>query len=225
MLAGRQKKLAERFLNLRGDFESESVEALREVANVLQELIVKDYGRDGGDESGSGGEERFGNTGSDGAKTGGARCAETGERVDDAPDGAEKSDERRDGAGRGQPGHAFFGAANFFRGGELHVHGDGLKTLEFSAGSGAADLALQFAIPECIDGGERGTGGGEGLGIGYAVGGAKDAEELVAFAFNTAEKAEFLEDHGPGDDRENQEKRENCTGDPSGLFENATEIG
>ena len=57
------------------------------------------------------------------------------------------------------------------------------------------------------------------------MGGAKDAEKLVAFALDAAEEPEFLENHGPGDDGEDQEKRENSTGDPSGLLENAADIG
>jgi hypothetical protein len=63
------------------------------------------------------------------------------------------------------------------------------------------------------------------LGIGDSVSGAEDAEKLVAFAFDAAEEAEFLEDHSPRDDGEDQEKRENSTGDPSGLFKNAANIG
>src|SRR5450432_1225218 len=58
------KVLRESFFNLRGDFESEGVQALRKVANVLQELIIKDYGRDGSNEASGGGKERFGNAGS-----------------------------------------------------------------------------------------------------------------------------------------------------------------
>jgi len=55
--------------------------------------------------------------------------------------------------------------------------------------------------------------------------GAEDAEKLVAFALDAAEGTKFLEDHGPRDDGENEEKRENSTGDPTGLFQNATDIG
>jgi len=40
--------------------------------------------------------------------------AESLEGVDDAPNGAEEADEGRDGAGGGEPGHAFFGAAIIF---------------------------------------------------------------------------------------------------------------
>src|SRR5450755_298273 len=71
------KNLREILFDLRGDFESKGVEALRKVANILQELIIKDYGRDGSNEAGGGGEERFGNTRSDGAKAGSASGAES----------------------------------------------------------------------------------------------------------------------------------------------------
>jgi hypothetical protein len=57
------------------------------------------------------------------------------------------------------------------------------------------------------------------------VSGAEDAEKLVAFAFDAAEETEFLKDHGPRDHGEDQEKRENSTGNPPGLFENAADIG
>ena len=65
----------------------------------------------------------------------------------------------------------------------------------------------------------------QGLRIGDSVSGAEDAEKLVAFALDAAEEPEFLENHSPRDDGEDQEKRENSTGDPSGLFENAADIG
>ena len=65
----------------------------------------------------------------------------------------------------------------------------------------------------------------QGLRISDSVGGAKDAEKLVAFALDAAEETKLLEDHGPRDDGEDQEKRENSTGDPAGLFENAADVG
>ncbi len=223
------KVLGKSFFDLRGDLESKGIEALRKVANILQELIIKDNGGDGGDQSRGGGEERFGNTGGHGAQAGGTGGAESREGVNDAPDGAEESDEGRNGAGGGEPGHTFFRAADFFRSGQLHIDSDGLKTFQFAAGiriAGAGgDLALQFAIAERIDGGERRTGGGQGLGVGDSMSSAENAEELVTFALGAGEKAEFLEDHGPRDDGEDEEKSENSTGDPSGLLENATDIG
>lgn len=57
------------------------------------------------------------------------------------------------------------------------------------------------------------------------MGGAEDAEKLVAFALDATEETEFLEDHGPGDDGEDEQKQENPTSDPSGLFKNAADIG
>jgi hypothetical protein len=84
---------------------------------------------------------------------------------------------------------------------------------------------LKFPITERVHGGERGTGLCQSLGIGDSVSGAENAEKLVAFAFDATEETEFLENHGPRDDGEDQEKRENSTGDPSGLFENAADVG
>ena len=84
-----------------GEFESEGVEALGQVADVLEEIVVGDQGGDGGEESGGGGDEGLCDAGCYGAEAGGARSAEAGEGVDDAPDGAEEADERRDAGGGG----------------------------------------------------------------------------------------------------------------------------
>ena len=50
-------------------------------------------------------------------------------------------------------------------------------------------------------------------------------DERIAFALEAAEVAKFLEDHGPRNHGEDQEKQENSTSDPSGLFENAADVG
>jgi len=93
----------------------------------------------------------------------------------------------------------------------LHVYGDGLKAFESAAGTGirgvGRDLALEFAITERVYRGVRRAGLRQGLGIGDSVSGAEDAEKLVAFAFDAAEETQFLEDHSPRDDGEDQEKR------------------
>jgi hypothetical protein len=79
---------------------------------------------------------------------------------------------------------------------------------------------LEFAVAGGVDVGEGGAGGDESLGIGDAFGGAEDLEELVALAAKAAEETEFLEDEGPGDEREEEENRENDTRDPTGLRKN-----
>ena len=84
---------------------------------------------------------------------------------------------------------------------------------------------MKFAITEGVDGGIWGAGLRQGLRIGDSVSSAEDAEKLVAFALDAAEETNFLENHSPRDDGEDQEKRENSTGDPSGLFENAADVG
>jgi hypothetical protein len=63
------------------------------------------------------------------------------------------------------------------------------------------------------------------LRIGYAARGAEDAEKLVALPTHSAEEAQFLENHGPGNDGKHQEKRQNSARDPAGLFENLEQIG
>jgi citrate lyase alpha subunit len=62
------------------------------------------------------------------------------------------------------------------------------------------------------------------LWIGHALGGAKDAEELVALTANAAKHPEFLKDHGPGDDREDCKQEQDAAGDPARLSKNVTEI-
>ena len=187
---------------MRGDFQSKGIEALRKVANICQELIIKDYGWDGSDQTCRSGEQCFGNTRRDGAEAGGTGGAEAGEGVDDAPDGAEEADEGGDAGGGGEPGHTFFGAANFFGGGELHADGDSLHGFEFGGRgiAGAGDLGLEFAIAGGVDVGEGRAGGDESLRIGDALGGAEDFEELIALAANAAEEAGLLQNQRPGDE-------------------------
>ena len=111
----------------------------------------------------------------------------------------------------------------------MHIYSDGREAFQSAASTRirgvGRNLALEFAITKCIYRGVGRAGLRQGLGIGDSVRGAEDAEELVAFAFDAAEETQFLEDHSPRDDGEDQEKRENSTGDPSGLFENAADVG
>jgi len=216
----------ERFFDLGADFKSKGVETLGQVANVLQELVVKNDSRDSDKEAGGSGDQRFGDAGSDGAEACGAGVAEARKGVNDAPDRSKKTDEGSGGAGSCEPGHAFFDAANFFGGSKLHAYGDGLKALEFSGGLRIAgtDLAEKFAIASSVNRRKRRTGRGQCLRIGDTFGGPEDADELVALATNAAEHTEFLENHGPGDNRENGEKEQNAAGNPAGLSKDIAEI-
>ena len=217
---------SEGFFDLGGEFAGEGVQAQSEIANVLEEIVVGDEGGDGGEESRSGGDEGFGDAGSDGAKAGRTGSAETGEGVNDAPDGAEETDERSDASGGGEPGHTFFDAANFVGGCQLHADGDGLKGLNFlrSGIPSAGHLGLKFAITGGVNVGEGGTGGDESLRIGDALGGAKDFEELVALPADAAEEAEFLENQRPGDERKEQEDGQDDARDPARLRKNVKDV-
>jgi len=62
------------------------------------------------------------------------------------------------------------------------------------------------------------------LRIGNALGGAKDADELVALTADAAEEAELLQDHGPGDDGKNPEDEQNAARYPTRLSEDTAEI-
>ena len=139
---GGGKNLRKRFFDLGTDFQRKRIEALRQFANVLQKLIVKDNRWDSDEKTRGGGDERFGDAGSHGAKAGRAGISEAGEGINDAPNGAEETDERRHGTGSRQPGHALFDAANLFRGRELHADSDGLKAFQFSRGLRVASAHL-----------------------------------------------------------------------------------
>src|SRR4029077_15561878 len=123
--------------------------------------------------------------------------------------------------------HALFDAADFFGGSELHAYRDGLQALQFPSWMriAGADLAQELAIACGIDGCEGRARRGQGLWIGYALGGAKDAEELVALTADAAKEAELLKDHRPGDDGENPEQEQNATGNRARLCKNVTQIG
>ena len=75
---------------------AEVVHARGELAQPRGELVVADNSRDGDDQAGGGGDERLGDAGSDSAEGRCAGGAEAVEGVDDAHDGAEEADERRD---------------------------------------------------------------------------------------------------------------------------------
>jgi hypothetical protein len=62
------------------------------------------------------------------------------------------------------------------------------------------------------------------LRIGYALGGAKNAEELVALTADAAKQAELLKDHGPGNDGKNSQQEQNAAGNPARLSKNVSEI-
>jgi hypothetical protein len=215
------------FFDLRGDFRRERVEALREHANVLQELIVENYGRDRDEKASGGGQKRFGNARRDRAKAGGISVTQARKSVDDAPDGAKKADERGNRTSGCEPGHTFFRAADFFRGRDLHVGGYGLKALEFwrLGGTGSVtDLALKLTVARCVNRSKRGTRSGEALRIGDATRCAKDAQEIIALATYAAKESELLKNHGPGDDRKQKKNRQDDARDPTGILENASEV-
>src|SRR2546429_8983407 len=112
-------------------------------------MVIENDRRNRGEQARRGGHERFGDTGRDGTKAGGTGAAEAGKGINDAPNGSEEANERRDRARGGEPGHSLFDAANFFGGSKLHADGYRLQTLEPWRGRGAgntSDLALPLAV-------------------------------------------------------------------------------
>src|SRR5580698_7643809 len=186
-LRDRESQSAKGFFDLRGDFRRERVEALRENANILQKLIVENYGRDGD----------------------------------------EKADEGRHGTGGCEPGHAFFGAADFFGGRDLHVGGHGRQALQLRRLCGAGRvgyLGLELAISRGINRSKRGTRCGESLRVGDTASRTEDAQEIIAFATYASEESQLLKNHAPGDDRKQKKNREDDARNPASILENASEV-
>ena len=90
--------------------------------------------------------------------------------------------------------------------------------------SGAAELALQFAIAGGVDGRKGRAGRNQALGIGDALRGAEDFQKLVAFATDAAEQTGLLEDERPGNQGEEKKKGENEAGNPAGLRKNFEDV-
>jgi len=214
------------FFDLGGEFESERVEALGKIADVLKEMIVGDQRGDGGEEAGGGGDQSFSDTGRDGAKAGGTSRAEAGESVNDAPHGTEETDKRSDAGGGGEPGHALFDATYFVGGSELHADGDGLKRFDFRVRIVAftGNLGLEFAIAGGVNVGEGRASGDDALRIGNPFGSAEDSQELIGLTANAAEDAEFLKDERPRDQREKEKEQEDCAGHEASLLEDVKDV-
>ena len=198
---------------------------------MLGKLVVGDHRWDSHKETGRSSDQRLGNSWSDRAQRCCAGVSKALKGVDDAPNGTEKTDEGSDASGGGEPGHAFFSATDFVGGRELHADGDGLERFDFlrSGIAGTGDLGLEFAIAGGVDIGKGRAGGDYALWIRNALGGAKDLEELIALAADTAKESHFLEDQSPGDQGEKEKNAKNGTCNPASLRKNfedvADEIG
>src|SRR5216684_629959 len=92
-------------------------------------------------------------------------------------------------------------------------------------GRGAANLALELTIARGIDVGEGRAYGDERLRVGDATRGSKNAQEFVALAADAAEKAHLLENDGPGNNREQEQKQKDAAGDPASLRKDISNIG
>ena len=85
-----------------------------------------------GEKSGRRRNQGFGDAGRDRAQTRGSGGSQARKRVHHAPHRAEQADKGRDRSRGRQPGHIFFGFADFFGGGQLHAHGDGVQAGYFA---------------------------------------------------------------------------------------------
>src|SRR5216683_593181 len=85
-----ERRSIKSFLDLRRDFQRKSVQALCEVANILQKVVVEDHRWNSGEKTRGGGDERFGDARSDGAQAGGPGATQAGKGINDAPNGSEQ---------------------------------------------------------------------------------------------------------------------------------------
>src|SRR6267154_299438 len=90
---------------------------------------------------------------------------------------------------------------------------------------GAANLALQFTVAGGINGRERGASVGESLRISDTTRGAKNAEELIAFAANAPKGPDFRNNHAPGEEGKHPQKKQTPAGAPPGLRKNVSDPG
>ena len=111
-----------------------------EVLEAARQVVVEPHRRDGDEQAERGFDERFGNTGRDGADTARAGGRDADERVDDADDRAEQSDERRGRADGRQAGDALLQVVRGERGRALNRAADGVEQV-FTRQVGAASPA------------------------------------------------------------------------------------
>src|SRR6478736_8489964 len=84
------------FGDQRGDVHvARCVQLVEQVGDALVDVVVADGGRDGGDQADGGGDERFTDGGCNDRERGALLHADAQEGNHDAPNGAEKADERR----------------------------------------------------------------------------------------------------------------------------------
>src|SRR5215471_16726299 len=113
-----------------------------EVLDARRQVVVDPHGRDRDDQTERGLNERFRNTDRDGAETRRAARTDALERVDDADDRAEKSDERCRGSDGGQRRHALFEVRRGQRRRALDRTANGVH--EIFASEAAAALLLEL---------------------------------------------------------------------------------
>src|SRR5580704_8543839 len=105
--------------------KGEVVAASGKYANRIADQVVRNHGRDSGGESGSSGDESFGDARGHSTKSSAPGSPEAVESVDDAPNGTEQPDERGNGSSDGKPRNVTLEPCDFFGGADLHstLHG------------------------------------------------------------------------------------------------------
>src|SRR6185437_13227654 len=93
----------------------EIVHACAKLFQAVNVVVVGDHSGDGRKQSGGSGDESFRNSRRDGAQGGCSSIAESLKSINDAPDGAEQTDERRDGSRGCEQRQAALEARELFR--------------------------------------------------------------------------------------------------------------
>src|SRR3954466_5298403 len=124
-------------------FKRKIIAASCEVADRATNQVVCNHGGDGDNQSARGGDERFRNAGSHCAQCCRAAGAESMKRIDDSPDGAEQSNERRDCARNSKPWNIALKTRHLFR--RSNLHGP-LYRQRIPQRAGRSHLALKFPV-------------------------------------------------------------------------------
>src|SRR2546425_1622139 len=185
--------------DLRSHFHCKVIHACGELLDVVQIVVVGNHRRDGCEQPGRGGNQRFGNARRHGAKACGACAAQAGESIHHSPDGAEQTDERSHRAGGRQPRHPFLHSANFLGSGKLHAHRYRADAFHPAVRVASRALALQLPISSGINSFQRRAASGQRLRLRQCSVGAEGLQEPRCGPLGPSEEAVFLEDQRPGE--------------------------
>src|SRR4051794_330502 len=189
--------------------------------HAIREVVIEVHGGDRRKQSRGGGDQRLRYTRRDDAKARRSLRADLLERIHDAPDRSEQTDERRDARGRGEECQAPFEFRHLDGGRTQQRAIDGIETLQgWTNGNGCwlgglrvrrrAELRIQLRVSRLEQSDER-TGGqraADRLHFGKSAALAKNVQKRRGLTGSAAELQELVKDDPPRDRREQHEDRE-----------------